>query len=992
MAKRLTPFIGLAVVAALALAAAFGAFSLNPAYAGSEAPNARGLAQPVDFQSQQVTNLAAPVTAIETSAADTPVTTIVPGDDPVGNLRLRLGQSVTIDLNDSIKNTDAVTDGAATNINAFKLDAPAAGADGNGVVTLGSPSTDGVSTGNIVVAAETTNTRISTSTEVQITAAAAGVATLTIWAYNYDTVANPPTTGAVAHSNRTFSVVVLQPELVLTSENTSANTRQDVTFLASSDMSAGTGEITIELEDFGFPGSVDVGSVGILSDAWYATGDYAGTPSVAEHNPVAVSNTVAGYNTMGNRIRVAGAYQSGIVSPTDVTVSGDDLKISVPDMNPETDRAEGITAGDLISVVLRQGSGITNPSEGKGVRGDPAATPPVVETGYTAKISNNVDNIDQVTTGAFVPRRVTLNEDSGGRGTSVTATGHGFKNGTTLIFFLDGPASDTDDARNGEKDTGEVELCSQTVGSNHTASCTFSVSNPPFTSGLNYVGAEDGLGNTANKAADNKHGDQEFDLEPSITTSPGGGNPGETILVQGTDFPVGATLSAVTLAGDPRDLQDDQRLSASVSGTGDLSFRFIIPNWAEPGIKRLTVEVTATGGATSDDNTNVTIGGPTLVSTPTTVLPNQRISLVGTGFSPGSRITGGALATADPPEQDPSITIGGFVIPDELINDNDPVSVDNGGKWSASVDLPLRSVTTRDGAREIRVTDSYGRSGTVSVTIPARSVTIDPPSGRIGTEATIRGENFPSKNDNGESFNIQIVYDPGGDRETQVTTVSDAGGRFETKIRIPSGATIPSTNPVRVIFEDEQGTEVTSTVSHEVPEGTIVLSANSGLPGTTITLRGEGFKAFVPVRSVKVGSIEVTPSPAPSTDALGQMEFEILIPGLDTGIQTIEVQVSDTTASIGFTVQSGNIPGAVTPVAEGVADMGDNFVRAFNFDNDTKTWTFYDPEVADDSTMENFIAGNSYWILVGATADAILNRETRTLTCVNDNCWNLVVW
>lgn len=978
MAKRLTPFIGLAVVAALALAAAFGAFSLSPAYAGDEAPNARGLAQTGDFQSQAATNLPVPSFLVENSAATTPRTDIEKGANSPANMRLRKGGTATIDLANAIVNV--ATNTGADRIDRYYLILPT-----DGAVTVG----DGG--GNQVYSRTINDVTTGTSTEVTITGAAGGVVRAQVIAEDTDStgVDNPATSDSEVHSNYWFSIVVVEPELRLTSENTSANTRQDVTFLLSSDLSAGTGEITIELEDFGFPGSVDVGSVGILSDAWYATSDYGGTPDPGDDNHIGitVANTVAGYNSLGNRLPVDDAYQSGVVSPTDVTVSGEELKISVPDMNPETDRAEGMKAGDLISVVLRQGSGITNPSEGKGARGD-------ATTGYMAKISNNVDTIEQETGGAFVPRRVTLNEDSGGRGTAVTATGHGFKNGTTLIFFLDGPASATDDARNGEKDTGEVELCSQTVASNDTASCTFNVSNPPFTSGLNYVGAEDGLGNNANKAADNKHGDQEFDLEPSITTSPGGGNPGETILVQGTDFPVGATLSAVTLAGDARDLQDDQRLSASVSGTGDLSFRFIIPNWAEPGIKRLTVEVTATGGATSDDNTNVTIGGPTLVSTPTTVLPNQRISLVGTGFSPGSRITGGALATADPPEQDPSITIGGFVIPDELINDNDPVSVDNGGKWSASVDLPLRSVTTRDGAREIRVTDSYGRSGTVSVTIPARSVTIDPPSGRIGTEATIRGTNFPSKNDNGESFNIQIIYDPGGDRETQVTTVSDAGGRFETKIRIPSGATIPSTNPVRVIFEDEQGTEVTTTVSHEVPEGTIVLSANSGLPGTTITLRGEGFKAFVPVRSVKVGSIEVTPSPAPSTDALGQMEFEILIPGLDTGIQTIEVQVSDTTASIGFTVQSGNIPGAVTPVAEGVADLGDNFVRAFNFDNDTKTWTFYDPDpdVADASTMENFIAGNSYWILVGSTADAILNRETRTLTCVNDNCWNLIVW
>ena len=37
--------------------------------------------------------------------------------------------------------------------------------------------------------------------------------------------------------------------------------------------------------------------------------------------------------------------------------------------------------------------------------------------------------------------------------------------------------------------------------------------------------------------------------------------------------------------------------------------------------------------------------------------------------------------------------------------------------------------------------------------------------------------------------------------------------------------------------------------------------------------------------------MEVTPSPRPSTDSQGMMSFDITIPGLDNGIQTIEVKV-----------------------------------------------------------------------------------------------------
>ena len=183
------------------------------------------------------------------------------------------------------------------------------------------------------------------------------------------------------------------------------------------------------------------------------------------------------------------------------------------------------------------------------------------------------------------------------------------------------------------------------------------------------------------------------------------------------------------------------------------------------------------------------------------------------------------------------------------------------------------------------------------------------------------------------------------------------------------------------------------TIPHEVPEGIIELSVNSGGPGSTVDVMGEGFKSFVPIREVKIGTLDVTPSPKPSTDGNGMMNFQILIPGLDVGIQTIEVSVGQTTASVGFTVtESGINPGDIMPVAQAFEDLGDNLVSVWHFNNDTKIWSFYDPTLEEGNTLTHTITGEPYFIRIKSNVEVILNRDTRSLTCVNDNCWNPIVW
>ena len=123
-------------------------------------------------------------------------------------------------------------------------------------------------------------------------------------------------------------------------------------------------------------------------------------------------------------------------------------------------------------------------------------------------------------------------------------------------------------------------------------------------------------------------------------------------------------------------------------------------------------------------------------------------------------------------------------------------------------------------------------------------MTITPETGRVGTIAVVRGAGFPSKNDEGSSFNIEIEYDASNGNSTTVSATPDASGRFEDQLRIPTTAAIPSSNTVKVRFEDDDDIIVPLTVPHEVPEGIIETSVTSGGPGSSVTVSGEGFQVL----------------------------------------------------------------------------------------------------------------------------------------------------
>ena len=163
------------------------------------------------------------------------------------------------------------------------------------------------------------------------------------------------------------------------------------------------------------------------------------------------------------------------------------------------------------------------------------------------------------------------------------------------------------------------------------------------------IQAGDGRGNSATES-------ETFTLEPSLEVNPGGGSPGETIQVQLYDFDSGDNVSEVQIgrltlwqhSGSMANMLSKTMPTADTgtyskwtpasgstsSPSGELNFKLVIPNDAVPGVRDL--KVFTDGG--QDAATNIAITGPVVTSTPSTVVANQRISLVGTGFTPGSKI------------------------------------------------------------------------------------------------------------------------------------------------------------------------------------------------------------------------------------------------------------------------------------------------------------------------------------------------------------------
>ena len=620
--------------------------------------------------------------------------------------------------------------------------------------------------------------------------------------------------------------------------------------------------------------------------------------------------------------------------------------ISVPDMDAAEARNASIAKHAMVTITLLANSGFTNPTE--------AGT-----DDFTVSTSESTTGVKAT----FTTKVQLFSDDKAdNRNKPLTITGKGFKNGTSATVYLDRN-------KNGMKDTGDVDLISVPVASDDTFEATFNVTVPPFEPGPgNMINAVDGETppNTAEMGVP-------FEVEGLLSVSPATLGVGDTLSIDLKDW-LNEQITTVEIGG-----VDHTPLSPPAVANNRLQFDIVIGDTVRLGTQQVKV---FTDG--ENDTTNVLISGADLVITPTTVVPNQTIAVTGRGFHNDASINMGG------DDDDSVVSLDGADIKARAgrsspkVNDGEEVDIDNGGNWSTSIVIPVTGTSITPGPHELKVIDTGGREGVVIVNISERTLTLEPALSRVGTTVTVTGDGFPARNSAGGAEGVQVVqieYNENGTFRTVSSVTPDSSGSFATTFQVPLNAGIPSTNSVRATFKYTDTGDVRTLTTHSVPEGGITLSTTEATPGDTITVTGQGFKAFRSVNMIEIGNIETTPSPRPSTDTTGSFTTQFLVPGLDLGIKNVSVEVGDTTASASLTiVAAGTTTPMMTPEAEAATpDVAfaaviaeDNLIAVYHFDPATQNeapnygYTVYDarPLFMSGNNLDSIEPGQFYTVEV----------------------------
>ena len=608
--------------------------------------------------------------------------------------------------------------------------------------------------------------------------------------------------------------------------------------------------------------------------------------------------------------------------------------ITLPDMAPGPGVAgPGATTdsdNSVVTVTLSAGAGIANPTGAGAYRlGFRTSRDPAMSWGSVV-----------------VGPEIVLSDYGANRNGQVTVMGKGFKDGTTATVYLDRD-------KNGSWNPGRDFALTNNVmvAGDDTFQATFAVTVPPFApGGGNMIGAIDG------GAPPNAPAPAAFEVEGLVTVSPMTLGIGDTLSVTAQDWP-NEPITSLQIGGV-------EHLSGRSVAVADNYAHFTVT--IASGV-RISAQQLRVASATESDTANVVITGADLTARPATAAPGQSVVVEGGDFS------GGAAIDPANPAGGSRVTLSGLAVAAKYFNGGQPVAIGGGGNWAASLVLPVNAATLSHGPHELKVVDSRGRTGVVTLNIMERTIALEPAGSRPGTYVTVRGKGFPADNTASGADSIGAVELKYGDKNAGSATV-DSAGSFTARIQVPSNARIPSTNTVEAAFTAPAGTRITTRATHAVPEGVISLAPEQVRPGDSLTVTGSGFRAFRSVSKIEIGGLNATPSIRASTDREGNFTTAILVPDLEAGLGNVSVTVGGTVASASVTVASDAAPGnggaqqpaASLPPEDAFASMiaRDNLLQAYHFDPETQSWSFYspDPNLAILNDLELVEPGRFYFV------------------------------
>ncbi len=331
--------------------------------------------------------------------------------------------------------------------------------------------------------------------------------------------------------------------------------------------------------------------------------------------------------------------------------------------------------------------------------------------------------------------------------------------------------------------------------------------------------------------------------QATVSINLSSGPVGTTVAVSGTGFAAGNTYSITFAYGTP---------FAQLIASGTVTNTSFSANFNVPAVPRghYIIQVITTLGIFTPSFTVV----PQITLSSSSGYIGDTVTVSGTGFEAKSSVTihfngtdtGSAVTTTD-----------------------------NGTFSGVSFTISESS----GGTHTVKGSDASGYSPGISFTILPR-VTVNPTSGIVGEQITIRGNGFAA------SSEITFYFD-----SIRVSTdaTTDGKGSF-----IDSNLTIPNSSAGTHNIKAQDDSDNDATISFTIGQK-IIISPSSGPPGSTVTFTGTGFRANKAI-TIKYNSMVVTTSPvAINADNNGGFNGSFKVPALPAG--TYQVVASDGTYS-----------------------------------------------------------------------------------------------
>ena len=665
---------------------------------------------------------------------------------------------------------------------------------------------------------------------------------------------------------------------------------------------------------------------GNSGELWIAFDAKFGVPSTIAKTSISIASGQTTGGVSNPLIDPTIAKQIAAASP--LSVSDNVVKIQLGDTDPnDTGTVRGLsinTGANDHTVTFATSAGITLPT---------AASTQGIWLSKDQGTTWSTTTITDGTNGVTVVRELTLSATSGARGKSVTATGKGFTGTGNTTLWLD-----ADDG--GDIDTSEYIIASDIAVSGGAFEYVFVTdTNYPLTATA--INAQGGDGLTVSTSTN-----PTFDSYGSITLDKSEVARGAALKITSVDY-LASTITAISIGGVTQTLPSDVTVAANV----DEGFSITVAATTPLGSQKIIM----TGDNEGSRYTTVTITGAPVTVDPSTAVAGQEVTVTGTGFTKSSN-----LATITVGGEDVVYTSSGGLSTSTTIATG--VDTDSSGNFSTSFLIPDASTTRTAGDHKILVTDDGGLTGEIVVTAPGRTLTLDSPESKRGSEVTVTGTGYEAKG------TVVLTYTSGTTDTALGSATADSYGGFTRVVTVPNTPAIPSTNTITGAITSGGS----KTATHKIGASAIELDATEASTGASLTITGSGFPAYATVGTMTIGGLDVRPTPAPSTDVDGGFTSVVMVPGLTEGNHTVKVTASSVTGSISIKVVATTA--AVVAVSTATEDVfadtiaADNLVRVWKFSNADQSWSFYDPReaFASANTLSDTGSGDIVWVNVTA--------------------------